>query len=372
MSESSLHPLTARLLDGTAPEPLRRAAARGAVPVPPEELIRIQVFLAVTEGVEEDIATAARESLKEADGSEVQAAVSNAVCSAEVLDWFARHRHDDPEIVTALVSNTETPEEALIVAAGSGDVEILDRLLDNQMRLLDSPGLVSALDGNPAVTGTARIRLHDLQNELARRVRVKTEKDARPAADQEKILDGPDAIAAADPAAGAQAQEAALEGEDGSEAGVEEVPSEDDQEAIVRIMNMTVPDKIALAMKGNKEERGILVRDTVKVVSLSVMKSPKLTEKEVESIAGMRNVVEDVIRTVAGNREWLRNYAVVSALCKNPKTPITKTLILMSRLNNRDLKMLGTDRNVPEVVRVNARRTFLARTAPAAVSYKKK
>jgi hypothetical protein len=371
MSEPSLHPLTVRLLDGTALEPLRRAAARGAVPVPPGELIRIQVFLA-TGAEEEDIATAAGESLDQADGAEVQAAVSAEGCPAEVLDWFARHRHADPEIVTALISNTETPEEALIVAAGSQDVQVLDRILDNQMRLLDSPGLVSALDGNPAVTGTARTRLHDLQTELARRVRVEAERVSRPASEREKITQDSDAVSEVEPAADAQALEAPEEGEDDSAVVVEDVPDEEEGAALVRIMNMTVPDKITLAMKGNKEERGILVRDTIKVVSLAVIKSPKLTEKEVESIAGMRNVVEDVIRVVAGNREWLRNYAVVSALCKNPKTPIPKALILMSRLNNRDLKMLGTDRNVPEVVRVNARRTFLARTAPAAASYKKK
>jgi hypothetical protein len=373
VNEPALHPLTQRILNDQAPEPLRRAAARGAVPVPLGELIRIQVHLALAG--EAEISAAAAGSLREIEPSEVETVVTTTGCPLEVLDWFARHRNDDPEIVTAVFSNAETPEDALVAAAGSSREEVLDRILDNQMRLLDSPGLVEALDGNPAVTGTARTRLHDLKTELARRARVEAERQARPVPEPEEspVADGKGA-GAAEAVGDEPAADAVLTGEveDAVVAPVEEVPADDDQEAIVRIMNMSVPDKIALAMKGNKEERGILVRDTIKVVSLAVMKSPRLSESEVESIAGMRNVVEDVIRVVASNREWLRNYAVVCALCKNPKTPVTKTLILMSRLNNRDLKMLGSDRNIPEVVRVNARRTFVARTAPAAVSYKKK
>ncbi len=136
-------------------------------------------------------------------------------------------------------------------------------------------------------------------------------------------------------------------------------------------MNMTVPDKIALALKGGREERAILVRDPIKVVAMAVMKSPKLNEREVEAIAGMRNVVEDVIRAVCENREWMRSYAIINALCKNPKSPVRKVLTLMSRLNNRDLKMLGADRNISEVVRIAARRTYVARTAPATRGFKK-
>lgn len=373
VNESTLHPVTQRILDGQAPEPLRRAAARGAVPVPRGELIRIQVYLALAG--EEGIAAAARDNLQEIPATEVESVVTTTACPREVLDWFARHRQDDAEIMTALISNADTPEDALIAAAAGSHGDVLERMLDNQMRLLDSPGLVEALDGNPAVTGAARTRLHDLKTELARRARVEAERAARPARSTEELTGDAPAEAESGAGAGDELDEEAAfaaEFEAAAAPAVEDVPEDEDQEAIVRIMNMTVPDKIALAMKGNKEERGILVRDTIKVVSLAVMKSPKLTEKEVESIAGMRNVVEDVIRVVASNREWLRNYAVVVALCKNPKTPVTKTLILMSRLNNRDLKMLGSDRNIPEVVRVAARRTFVARTAPAAFSFKKK
>jgi hypothetical protein len=84
----------------------------------------------------------------------------------------------------------------------------------------------------------------------------------------------------------------------------------------------------------------------------------------VESIAGMRSVVEDVIQNIANNREWSKNYAVVLALCKNPKAPVRKVITMMTRLNNRDLKLLGMDRGIAEAVRIAARRFYVARTQP--------
>jgi len=123
---------------------------------------------------------------------------------------------------------------------------------------------------------------------------------------------------------------------------------------------------VELALKGNREERGILIRDPIKVVALAVIKSPKLTEREVETFAGMRNVVEDVIQKIANSREWSKNYTVVLALCKNPKAPVRKIITMMTRLNNRDLRLLGMDRGIAEAVRVAARRFYVARTQPRA------
>ena len=49
---------------------------------------------------------------------------------------------------------------------------------------------------------------------------------------------------------------------------------------------MKVGSRVKLAMLGNKEERGVLIRDASKVVSSAVLASPKLTDQEVELIAG--------------------------------------------------------------------------------------
>lgn len=365
MTQGKLHPISERILGGTAPEPLCQAAARGAVPVPPAELIRVQVFLA---GSETDaIAATACSNLEERESAEVVGAIAAEDCPVEVLEWFACRREKDPEVMAALVGNPTTPVAVLIEAAGRLPGDTLERVLDNQVRLLASPDLVEALAANPALEGAARTRLHDIQTELERRASRRAREAARPPEPlpgSEEAVPAPPEMdeATADPDMPVTGPEAPQ---------VEEVEEEPEADAIARIMNMSVPDKIALASKGNKEERSILVRDPVKVVAMAVIRSPKLSEREVETVAAMRNVSEDVIRFISESREWLKSYAVVAALCKNSKTPVRKAQILMNRLNNRDLKMLGADRNISEVVRTTARRFFVARTAPKSISYKR-
>ncbi len=126
--------------------------------------------------------------------------------------------------------------------------------------------------------------------------------------------------------------------------------------ALQRIAAMAVPQRLALAMKGTREERAILVRDPSKLVAIAVLSSPKLTDAEVESIAKMASVSDEVLRLIASTRAWTKSYAVVVALARNPKTPVAISMNLLPRLAERDLRLLSTDRNVPDILRVTARR----------------
>lgn len=123
-----------------------------------------------------------------------------------------------------------------------------------------------------------------------------------------------------------------------------------------QLAQLTVADRIKVAMQGTREERAILVRDPNRLVASAVLSSPKLTESEVEAIARMSNVSEDVLRIVGTTRAWTKNYAVLAALARNAKTPIGISLTLLHRLTDRDVKMLAMDRNVPEAVRLLARK----------------
>ena len=111
-----------------------------------------------------------------------------------------------------------------------------------------------------------------------------------------------------------------------------------------------------LPMKGTREMRAILIRDPNKMIASSVLSSPKVSEPEIESFARMANVSEDVLRIIGSNRAWLKNYSIVAGLTRNPKTPLGLSLNLMSRLNDRDVMMLSVDRNVPEPLRIAARK----------------
>jgi hypothetical protein len=131
---------------------------------------------------------------------------------------------------------------------------------------------------------------------------------------------------------------------------------EDTQTTHQRIAAMSVAQRVGVAMKGSREERAILIRDPNRIVTAAVLSSPKMTETEAAAIAKMQNVSEDVLRTIAHNRAWLKNYSVVLAVVKNPKTPVALSMNLMARLSEKDLKLLSTDRNVPDALRGQARR----------------
>jgi hypothetical protein len=130
-----------------------------------------------------------------------------------------------------------------------------------------------------------------------------------------------------------------------------------------RLSTMTFPERLKAASKGSREMRSILIRDSNKLICATVLSSPKVTTQEIEGFSRMANVAEEVLRIIGTNRAWTKNYGVVVGLTKNPKTPLTMSLQMMARLNDKDLQKLSMDRNVPEQLRVAARRKVVASTS---------
>jgi len=139
----------------------------------------------------------------------------------------------------------------------------------------------------------------------------------------------------------------------------EEEEAEDTQSVTQRLAQMNVPQRLKRASKGTREERSILIRDPNKLIATAVLSSPKLTSAEVEAIAKMANVSEEILRIIAMNRSWIKNYNVVWSLTKNPKTPVQLSMNLLSRLAEKDLQKLSTDRNVPDILRITARKKIV-------------
>jgi hypothetical protein len=122
------------------------------------------------------------------------------------------------------------------------------------------------------------------------------------------------------------------------------------------LSSLPVIERMKLAMKGTREQRAQLVRDSNRLVAAAVLSSPKLTESEVEAFTKMGNVSEEVLRTIGTNRAWTKNYGVLAGLCRHPKTPPAMSMQMLHRLNERDLKNISIDRNVPEVLRQLSRK----------------
>jgi hypothetical protein len=122
------------------------------------------------------------------------------------------------------------------------------------------------------------------------------------------------------------------------------------------LSSLPVLDRMKLAMKGSREQRAVLIRDSNKLVSAAVLSSPKINDAEIEAFTKMGNVSEDVLRIIGQNRSWLKNYGVAAGLCRHPKTPPAISMQLLYRLTEKDLKMLAIDRNAKEGLRLLAKK----------------
>jgi hypothetical protein len=130
-----------------------------------------------------------------------------------------------------------------------------------------------------------------------------------------------------------------------------------------RLAKMGFSERLKAAVKGTREMRAILIRDPNKMIAASVLSSPKVNDAEVESFARMSSVSEEVLRTIATNRTWMKSYGIAVALARNSKTPLAVSLNLLPRLTDRDVSQLSVDRNVPEPLRVAARKKVLLNTS---------
>ena len=157
----------------------------------------------------------------------------------------------------------------------------------------------------------------------------------------------PGADAADDPLIDADAASA----ESGGAEGEGDSPS-----TTQKLAMMGIAERMKAAMKGTKSERAVLIRDPNKLVSAAVLSSPKLTDSEVENFAKLANVSEEVLRTIGMNRSWIKNYGVIAALTRNPKTPLAVSMRFVQRLTERDLKMIALDRNLQEPLKVLVRK----------------
>ena len=354
-----------RILSGGAPLPLRSAAARGALPLPRAVLTRLYLHLR-TDGDEAIRADAAR-SLGALTPDVVAEVLADPGCDAIVLLHFASVAARDERLAEKVAFHPNVDPKTLHVLASEGNGGVLELVLTNQEKLLATPGLIDRLSVNPALRQDQRGRLLDL---IDRFVQKAAETPAGEASEGEV----PEAITAEEAARYLDVDVgelfAASEIVDGEEFA--NSPDLVVQSVYKKILTLNTAQKAILAMKGGREERAILVRDSNKIVALSVLKNGRLTEAEVESIAAMRNVSDEVLRNVGINREWAKNYVVMANLVRNPRTPPGISTNFVPRLNNKDLKMLAGDRNVPEIIRKAAKRTHDLRTQQQAPSFRKK
>ncbi len=336
-------------LSAPPPPSIRLSVARGIAPVPPHELLELLVYLASDPDAE--VASASQQSLRSWDERELATQLVANNCSTPVLAYFATGSPAEP-LQEAIVLNPSTPVASIAKLAQQASPKILEMILCNLVRLQECPEILLQIKGNPSAPPTIINRVHEIENQLlaGRQTEYRLEDGTAPQSSAETVA----AIASED-------DDWSLE-----DLSLEGLPVGFDTEAlgtIEKLARLTVQQRIHVALRGNREERSFLIRDPVKDVSRNVLRSPKLSENEVETFASMPTVSDDILRDIAGNRDWTRNYVVRQNLVKNPKTPATVSQRLLPRLMSRDLELLSRDRGVSEAVRRNAQRELAHRTA---------
>ena len=136
---------------------------------------------------------------------------------------------------------------------------------------------------------------------------------------------------------------------------------------LLMLKDLPVGQRLALAKKGNKDVRMILIKDSNEMIALEVISSARITDGEILTIATMRDISDKILRYIANNRKYRQNKQIVTALLNNPRTPVGVSLSLgITGLSDRELSDLAKNRNVPGAVARAAKQILDRRKAPPA------
>src|SRR5712692_3410086 len=389
---TSNNPVVMSIISGAAPPAARLAAARGLLPLPQADLLEALVHLSADN--DPAVARAAQETLDSQQPNDLLAVATGDNVAPAVLGYLASLAAASREIHEAVVSNNSTPDEAItLLARSTSDASLLELVILNQQRLIRAPKIIDAILLNPARTAEAERRAKETRREffekergvrqIAQELRARGNSAAAEFFESAELMAASGAMSADDAWVIAQHIEVSDVDVDDSwlareliEGMLVETPEQvaANIQAIInaerlegdasperislirRIMFMNVKDRVNLGMKGDREARGILVRDSNKIVACAVIHNPRTTEHEIENIASMRTVADEVLRLIGMNRAWARSYPIIHNLVRNPRCPMATAIHILPRIRSKDLKVISMSRNVSEAVRRQAYR----------------
>lgn len=332
------------LQTGTAPPKLRMMVAQGLAPIPPKEMIELLVIL--TQDSDTEISKQAVKTIDSWDAEEILSILKSTDCAVSVLEFYASVNTQD-RMLQVIITNPSSPGRIIESLALKVAAPLLETILDNRSRIIEFPQILENIKLNPSLTSGIQRLVQEIETDFLggkkKEYTVEEVVEAEPSKLQylEYEFEAPP-------------EDLSLEG----------LPIDTDEREVAigsRLASLSVREKIRYALFGNREIRSMLIRDTNKEVAQAVLHSPKLSESEIESIASMRSVTEDILREIGGSREWTKSYSVVQNLVKNPKTPPVISQRLLFRLRSQDLTMMTRDRSLPEAVRHSATRVLKQR-----------
>jgi len=273
---------------------------------------RAEVLTVLSHDPDEMVASRAQDALLSIAPEVFVDALKRPEALPALFSYASKNLSDKPGIGEALVHNKNCPASLLVPVVRHLSTVGIQSLLEDLGRVSDSLALATALEHSSSVTADQKNILHEMH--------------------------------------GGAIDEAAL-----AEAAAEAEPDAQRRQTLLQqIAKMTVAQRVQFAVKGSSEARRTLIRDTNKVVQRAVLQSPRLTDQEVEAFAAMSNLTDEILRLIAANRVFRKNYVVVRNLLNNPKVPLDVSLHLLPMINAVDLKKLTMNKNVPETLRSSA------------------
>ncbi len=345
-----------KYVDPQGPVPLRMMAAKALVPLSPSDMVAVLYML--TFDLAETVRKTAAVTLSSLPDRILSASLRDEQLKPPVLGHCLQVFAGNEEYVQALTLNASTPDEAVAVVAGTCSAKIAEIICQNQLRVLRYDNIlrnlcrnphapVSVIDGVCDFAVRSGMLLQDVPQMQQARVRVF----------------GPGALLKP-PEQGPTAQEVVEEYQELREENAPPVEEGKRQTVSQRVMKMSISEKIKLATLGNREARGLLMRDTNKLVAVAVIRSPRITDGEILSMANNRAVNDEVLRIIYGNREWTKNYTVKLALVKNPKTPLAISMRFLSTMQESDVRALARNKNVQAGIQLMAKKMMDKKNAP--------
>lgn len=347
-----MHPVVQKFINNELPEPMAVTLIGGGLPLPALDLLQ-----ALSHAVFNDLplANTALETLGGMPASILLGALTGPVEPPAPLGLVLLHR-SEPGLLEAALLNKGLTAEWMERAIPALPERLLDIPLNNQVLWIERPAILDALETHPEGTTNLKRKITEFRKDVLGQL------SEAHAEERLEIID--DVESGALDKAWSELPLPKVDAGKG-EAPADPGPTAPDKAAAEdprirtvsqRIMRLAVNQKIVLALRGGKEERTILVRETNRSIQANVVLNGRITEGEITYIARLRTVHEEVIRIIANNREWIRKYPIVKNLASNPRTPPPIAMKLLNRLNEFDLKLMAKDRNVAEVLRREAKR----------------
>ena len=302
-----------------APRERKIAVCSTGAHIPPVD--RVEILAVLAHDPDEMIASRAQEALLSCAPEFFVEALKRENALPALFAYAGRSLGNKTGIAEAMLANKHCPGEHFIPLISHLSAAQVQGLVEDLDRLSAAPALALALEHSASLTADQRHMLQELRS-------------STPAGDEKALAE---AVAEAEPNPLHR------------------------QTLLQQISRMTVPQRVQYAIKGGSDARRTLIRDACKVVQRAVLQSPRLTDQEVEAFASMSSLTDEILRLIASNRNFRKNYAVVRNLMNNPKTPLDVSLHMLPLLNIMDVKKLSNNKNIPDTLRTTAAKLMRTR-----------